>query len=100
VLLWTLGTFVKATVLLWASSAGIASVTGLRENRAVMAPVAVITAGLAVLVGENSTRILSFLTGIYPLVSIAVGVGLPLLLLLVSGLAGYMRTWRPPSAPD
>jgi spore germination protein KB len=98
VLLWTLGTFVKATVLLWSSSAGLASLTGLRDSRAVMAPVAVITAGLAVLVGENSTRIVAFLTGIYPLVSIAVGIGLPLVLLLVSLL--YRRTWRPPSAPD
>lgn len=52
VLLWTLGTSVQTALLLWASSTGVAWFAGLSHHRAVVAPVAVLTADWPCLAGR------------------------------------------------
>ncbi|HWI61152.1 MAG TPA: endospore germination permease [Symbiobacteriaceae bacterium] len=82
VLLWTLGTSVQTSLLLWASSTGVSWFAGLSEHRAVVAPVTVLTVVLAVLSGSSALNLKEFLARSYPVLSITVGVLLPLLLLL------------------
>lgn len=91
ILLWTLGTFVKTSVLLWCTATGVASLGGVRAARPLVLPVAAITAALAMLLGGSTVEMLDFLTKTYPLLSIAVGIGLPTVLLAADKVLSHTR---------
>ncbi|HYF91159.1 MAG TPA: endospore germination permease [Symbiobacteriaceae bacterium] len=84
VLLWTLGTSMQTSLFLWSTSNGVAWLLKLDDFRAVVAPLAVLTTGLAVLVSDNAQELFNFLAREYPLESILAGVLLPLGLLIWS----------------
>ncbi len=84
ILLWTLGSFVKATVLLWAAASGVATLCHLKDHRSITTPLAFIIGVLAYWVADSNIEMNYFLRAVFPVYSITVGVGLPLVLLLWS----------------
>ncbi|MDF2627883.1 MAG: spore germination protein [Symbiobacteriaceae bacterium] len=82
VLLWTLGSSVQATLLLWGASNGTAWLIRSGDYRPLVTPLAIIVLALAVLVSDHGGELTRFLGAGYPLLSITVGVLLPLVMLV------------------
>ncbi|HEY3367857.1 MAG TPA: endospore germination permease [Symbiobacteriaceae bacterium] len=104
VFLWTLGSFVKASVFLWAAATGLASLANLGDYRPVITPLSLIMGGLAILIGGNGPEVQRFLNVTYPIYGIAVGILLPWLLLALawirrprhaSGVSGNLGAGAP-----
>jgi len=91
VLLWTLGSSVQSTLLLWGTSSGTAWLLKVDDYRALVAPLAIITLGLSILVADNARELTNFLTTGYPLLSITIGVLLPLLMLVWTEIRLLLR---------
>jgi len=99
VFLWTLGSFIKAAVFLWAAATGVASLANVSDYRRLVTPLSVIAVGLAFATGTSRPMIHRFLNKTYPVYGIAVGILLPLLLALwawvrrprdASGIPGHL----------
>lgn len=82
VVLWTAGSVIKAVLFLWAAATGLASLLGLRNHRPLIAPLGLITGGLAFILTGNRMELERFLTDTYPVYGITIGSLLPLLLLI------------------
>jgi len=91
VLLWTLGSSVQATLLLWGASNGTAWLIRVQDYRALIMPLAIIILALSVLVSDNARDLTNFLGAGYPLLSITFGVLLPLLMLVWTEVRLFFR---------
>ncbi|MCL5057477.1 MAG: spore germination protein [Actinobacteria bacterium] len=67
VAIWVIGMFGKVALFYYATVIGIAQVAGLRDYRPLVLPVGVLLAALSLLVADNASELLAYITrGFYP----------------------------------
>ncbi|MFZ5967330.1 MAG: GerAB/ArcD/ProY family transporter [Bacillota bacterium] len=86
VLLWLAGSFGKISLFYYASSLGAAQVFGLTSYRRLVIPVGFIILILAVVAFPSTVAIRQFIAGSYAVISIGLGMILPLVLLCIASL--------------
>jgi spore germination protein KB len=86
VLLWLAGSFGKISLFYYASSLGAAQVFGLTNYRRLVIPVGLVILILAVFAFPNIVVIRQFISGSYAIISIGLGMILPMVLLGIAGL--------------
>jgi len=86
VLLWLAGSFGKISLFYYASSLGAAQVFGLTNYRRLVIPVGLFILVLAVVAFPNIVVIRRFISGSYAIISIGLGMILPMVLLGIASL--------------
>ena len=94
--LWSLGSFSKIALFLFAVAYGLAQLLKLDDYRVLAAPLGALLVIFSLLLSDNFIEIYRFLQDSYPLYAIAVGIALPALLLVVARirLGGTRRSVR------
>lgn len=90
--IWVAGVFIKITLNLYVVALGLATVTGLKEYRPLVAPLGALNVALAVFMYSNLSDIRQDLLTVEPGWTLTWQFGLPLLLLLVAWVRGQRRT--------
>lgn len=84
ILLWSLGSFGKVTVFLYAMSLGIAQLFKVDDYKMLVTPLAALLAIVSIINSEDLIGIYRFLKNYYPYYATFVGLILPLVLLTIS----------------
>ncbi|MDP4089103.1 MAG: endospore germination permease [Bacillota bacterium] len=84
------GVVVQSTVMLYSAVYCIKQVSGIKQNLKIILPVSAIFIYLADFMGHDHNKFIQFLKSPWSEISLALGVGLPLLLLLVAALRGML----------
>jgi spore germination protein KB len=86
IMLWSMGSFSKVSLFLYAISVGIAQLFGLKEYRSLAAPIGCLCAIVALLLSEDLMEVFRFFKDVYPLYSTFFGIGIPTFLLCIAKL--------------
>lgn len=84
ILLWSLGSFAKVTLFLYAIVLGLAQLFKLEDYRILVVPVAALLSIVSIINSEDLIGIFRFLKDYYPYYATFVGLILPLILLIIS----------------
>ncbi|MFL0504342.1 endospore germination permease [Ureibacillus sp. 179-F W5.1 NHS] len=84
ILLWSLASFAKVALFLYAIVLGIAQLFKLKDYKILVIPVGALVSIISLINGEDLNGIFRFLENYYPFYSTFVGLILPLLLLIIS----------------
>jgi spore germination protein KB len=84
IILWSLGSFAKVTLFLYAVVLGLAQLFRMEDYRSLTVPVGALIVIYALLLSESLIEIYRFFRDIYPYYSTLIGFGVPLILLLIS----------------
>jgi spore germination protein KB len=84
IMLWSLGSFGKISLYLFATTVGIAQLTGVRNHKVLAGPVGTLMVIVALINSKNFLEIFKFYKYTYPYYSTFFGIVLPTLLLIVA----------------
>ncbi|MDN5344730.1 MAG: hypothetical protein PWQ18_841 [Clostridia bacterium] len=90
--IWVAGVFIKITLNLYVTALGLATVTGLKEYRPLVAPLGALNIVMSCLLYRNISEVRQDLLLVEPGWTLTWQLGLPLLLLVVAWLRGKRRT--------
>jgi spore germination protein KB len=82
--LWSLGSFSKIALFLFAVTRGLAQLLKVDDYRVLAAPVGALLVIFSLLLSDNFIEIYHFLQETYPLYAVSIGLALPLMLLLAA----------------
>ena len=84
ILLWSMGSFSKVTLFLYAIALGTAQLCKLEDYKILVVPIGALVAIISIINSEDLIGIFRFLKNYYPLYATSIGVILPLILLIIS----------------
>ncbi|MFC0211522.1 endospore germination permease [Paenibacillus chartarius] len=91
ILLWSLGSFAKISLFLYAACSGTAKLFGLNDYRSLTTPTGVLLIIVALYNNDSYVELYDFLMDVYPFYSTLIGMGLPCLLMIAAVWRGRMR---------
>ncbi|MFD2043771.1 endospore germination permease [Ornithinibacillus salinisoli] len=84
ILLWSLGSFAKVTLFLYALALGLAQLFKVEDHKILVIPIAALLSIVSIINSEDLIGIYRFLTDYYPYYATFIGFILPLVLLIIS----------------
>ena len=92
IFLWSLGSFSKVSLFLFAITYGLSRLLKLKDHRVLAAPTGALLVICSLLLSDNFMEVYRFLQNAYPFYSVPVGMGIPIVLLLIARLRkGWSR---------
>ena len=86
--IWLMGGLIKIGICFYAFTLGLSQITGMKNDKALIIPTAVLMVVLSILIYDNTFEQLNFAVNIYPVYAFPFQVGLPMLMLVIAVVRG------------
>ena len=85
---WLMAGLIKIGICLYAFTLGLSQITGMKNDKVLIIPTAVLMVVLSLLIYDNTFELLNFAVNIYPVYAFPFQVGLPMLMLVIAVVRG------------